>query len=235
MFNPRPELSRRPIGPGATCVVLDNVLTDPDALVELARRHRDAFAMASANAFPGLELPLPQTMVDHFSELFAQHARSTIGARRVLTATGRLSMVILTPEQLTPMQRLCHRDRLAAEPDECVGAAVLYLFRDAALGGTSFFRSCHDAATTESLMHHWSTLDNEAFSRETGWIPAYITQSNSHFERVAQVEPRWNRLICYDGSQFHCSHIEQPELLNDDPARGRLTLNLFFLCRRQAH
>jgi len=41
-------------------------------------------------------------------------------------------------------------------------------------------------------------------------------------------------MICYDGSLFHCSDITQPALLCDDPARGRLTLNLFFICRRNA-
>jgi hypothetical protein len=40
--------------------------------------------------------------------------------------------------------------------------------------------------------------------------------------------------VFYDGNLFHSSHILAPELLSDDPARGRLTLNGFFICRRQA-
>ena len=214
--------------------LIDGVLAEPQALVDLALKHRAAFTMASENAFPGLELPLPQAVLDRFGELFSQHARAAIGARRVLSASGRLSMVTRPPESLGAIQRVCHRDRLGTTPDQCVGAAVLYLFHDQRLGGTSFFRSRHDAAATEALMRRWSRMEAVAFEAETGWHAAYLTRSNAHFEHLAHIAPRFNRLICYDGSLFHGSHIEQPELLSDDPARGRLTLNLFFVCSRRA-
>jgi hypothetical protein len=234
MFDPRPVVSRVGVGPGAVCTVLDGVLAEPQALVDLALKHRAAFTMARENAFPGLELPLPQTVLDRFGECFSQHARAAIGARRVLSSSGRLSMVTLPPERLGAIQRVCHRDRLGTTPDQCVGAAVLYLFHDQRLGGTSFFRSRHDAAATEALMRRWSGMQAPAFEAETGWPAAYLTRSNEHFEHLAHIAPRFNRLVCYDGSLFHGSHIAQPELLSDDPARGRLTLNLFFVCRRSA-
>jgi Family of unknown function (DUF6445) len=233
-FAPQPVISRVGLGPAAVVTVLDDVLSDPQALVDLALKHRAAFTMAEGNAFPGLELPLPQAMLDRFAELFSQHARAAIGARRVLSASGRLSMVTLQPASLSALQRVCHRDRLAAQADQCVGAAVLYLFRDERLGGTSFFRSRHDAQQTEALMRRWSMLDAATFEAETGAAPGYLLGSNPHFEHVARIDARFNRLICYDGSLFHGSHIAQPELLSDDPARGRLTLNLFFVCRRSA-
>jgi Family of unknown function (DUF6445) len=234
VFNPRPLLSQVPIGDGLVCVVIDDALEDPQALVELSLRHRGAFTRAQANAFPGLELPLPDRVTERFSESFSQHARSAVGARRVLRASGRLSMVTLLPSQLAPVQRVCHRDRLGTAQDECVGAGVLYLFHEPALGGTSFFRPRPEAGDIKDRMLHWGAIDNARFDRETGWPPAYMTQSNAYFEKTAEVPPRWNRLIFYDGSRFHSSHIEQPQRLNDDPARGRLTINLFFVCRRRA-
>ena len=42
------------------------------------------------------------------------------------------------------------------------------------------------------------------------------------------IEPKWNRLIFYDGDVFHSGDIRAPERLSDDPAVGRLTLNGFF-------
>jgi Family of unknown function (DUF6445) len=234
MFNPRLTVSHLSVEADASCVVLDDVLAEPQALVDLAQRHREAFTMASTNAFPGLELPLPQAVADRFGELFSQHARNAIGARRVISSTGRLSMVTLQPSELSPLQRLCHRDRLAAQTDQCVGAAVLYLFRNPALGGTNFFRPKQDVEATEALIRQCAAINSENFSRETGRAPAYLTQSNQYFERVAVAPARWNRLICYDGSLFHGSHIEHPQLLTDDPRTGRLTLNLFFLCRKRA-
>jgi Family of unknown function (DUF6445) len=234
VFNPRPTVSQMPFGDGAVCVVIDDALEDPQALVDLSVQHRGAFTRAQANAFPGLELPLPDGAIDRFSECFAQHARGVVGARRVLSATGRLSMVSLLPSQLTPVQRVCHRDRLGIAADQCVGAGVLYLFHDAALGGTSFFRPRPEAGDIEQHMRHWSAIDNAMFDLETGLVPAYMTQSNAYFEKTGEVQARWNRLIFYDGRRFHTSHIEQPQRLNDDPSRGRLTMNLFFVCRRRA-
>jgi hypothetical protein len=234
VFNPRPTVSQLPIGDGAVCVVLDEALLDPQALVELSVRHREAFVPAGGNAFPGLELPLPPGVVERFSECFAEHARNTLDARRVLSATGRLSMVTLQAQQLAPIQRVCHRDRLAVGDDQRVGAGVLYLFHDETLGGTNFFSPREPLDGINARMQRWSAIDNAEFTQETGWPAGYMTRSNQHFELNTVVPPRFNRLIFYDGACFHGSHIEQPDRLSDDPARGRLTLNLFFVCRRRA-
>jgi hypothetical protein len=44
----------------------------------------------------------------------------------------------------------------------------------------------------------------------------------------------WNRMIFYDGGLFHSADISQPSLNSADPRTGRLTLNGFFTCRRNA-
>jgi hypothetical protein len=200
VFNAKPVVSQLPIADDAIGVVIDDALTDPQALIDLSVRHRAAFAPSGRNAFPGIELPLPQTVLDRFGECFAQHARGVLGARRTTSAAGRLSMVTLMPEQLSPIQRVCHRDRLAASADECVAAGVLYLFRDESLGGTAFYRPRADAGDIDARMQHWSRIDNAQFTRETGWLPAYMTQGNAHFEQTGELPARWNRLVFYDVS-----------------------------------
>ena len=75
-------------------------------------------------------------------------------------------------------------------------------------------------------------LDAAAFSARHGVPPGYMTDSNAHFERVAQVVPAWNRAIFYDGSLFHAPDVGEPTRLSTDVLRGRLTLNGFFTCRR---
>ena len=84
------------------------------------------------------------------------------------------------------------------------------------------------------LVHESGTLDSAAFARKYGVARGYLTESNDWFEKVAHIEPRWNRAIFYDGTLFHCSDIPAPERLSEDPARGRLTLNGFFHCTRRA-
>jgi len=209
------------------CVVFDAVLEAPDALVELACQHRAAFAVHPGTAYPGLELPLPpavaQRIADAFEPMFAD--RLGVGAR--LDVHGRLAMVTVEPGALAPIQRVCHRDRLAVPAGERALAAVLYLFHETALGGTSFFSPRRDAAQTEALMAYLAQCSAAEADALLGAERGYLTQSNAQFELRRCIEPRWNRLIVYDGCQFHCSHIERGVRLSDDPRHGRLTLNLF--------
>ncbi len=234
MFNPHPKVTTLPITAGQVCVVIDDALLDPQVLVAMAVKHRAAFELAAGNAYPGLELPLSDSVSTRFAEFFALHARRALGGRRTVRAHSRLSMVTLTPDQLRPLQRVPHRDRLAVDAGQFVAASVLYLFHDPELGGTSFYEPKQSAAKTEQLMTTWNTLSNDEFNRHLGAAPAYVTESNAHFNKLLTVPARWNRMIVYDGGVFHCSHVRWPERLSDDPSRGRLTLNPFFICTRAA-
>jgi hypothetical protein len=49
-----------------------------------------------------------------------------------------LSMVTFRPDQLSPLQRMCHTDP-APDPNRRTYAALQYLFENEGLGGTSFF------------------------------------------------------------------------------------------------
>lgn len=232
MFNPRPEIRALPIGDGQHCYVIDDALRDPEALVELAVRERHRFAQAPFNAYPGLELRMPDAFSAQLDDFFRLHVRARFGARRVRRMYSRLSLVTLAPSQLSPPQWQCHRDRLQRVPDECVAASVLYLFHDPALGGTSFYRPRLSERETEQLMYDAVVLDAPRFARERGLAPGYMVDGNAYFERVLTVEAAWNRLIFYDGAVFHSGHITAPERMRDDPRTGRLTLNGFFTCTR---
>lgn len=233
MFNPNPVVQALPIAPGHEAYVIDDALRDPEAWVERAVRHVDAFEEAPHNAFPGPELRMPDPVSVLLDAYFGEHVRARLGARRTLRAYCRLSIVTRKPEELEPRQWICHRDRFGVPPDQCVAASVLYLFRDPALGGTSFFMPRRPAAEIDLMVHESGFLGREAFARKYGVHPGYLTQSNHWFERTATVPPRWNRLIFYPGDLFHCSDIPAPERLDRDPRRGRLTLNGFFTCRRR--
>ena len=77
-------------------------------------------------------------------------------------------------------------------------------------------------------------LDGPTFSARYGVEPGYMKGDNAYFERVAKVLAAWNRAIFYDGSLFHAPDVDQPTLLSNDALQGRLTLNGFFACKRQA-
>lgn len=232
LFRARPRLSTVPLGGGRVCVVVDDALSDPQAFVAWARRQA---LRPPTFPYPGLVGAVGLPLVERVAEFFAQHARTPLGARRTIDATARLSIVCTPPEQLDPRQWQCHRDRVVQDDSAVmVAASVLYLFDDPRLGGTSFYVPRQSAAETDRLQADSQLLDAGAFGAKYGLRAGYLDGSNAYFERVAQVPAAFNRMIFYDGGQFHSADVGDPSLLDADPARGRLTLNGFFTCRRAA-
>lgn len=234
MFNPHARVRLLPIPGGAPCIVVDDALAAPERWVARAAESAAGFAAAAHNAYPGIELRLPDAVTARLDEFFARHARRALGFRRTVEAYSRLSIVTTPPDQLEPRQWICHRDRQRAAAGEGVAACVLYLFTDPALGGTGFYRPRRPEPEVARLVHDSGVLAGPEFTARHGITPGYQVDSNAWFEKVASVEARFNRLIFYDGMQFHGSDILQPGRLDPDPARGRLTITGFFTCRRQA-
>lgn len=233
-FNPGPRLELLRWSNGQICIVVDDALVDPDALVAHAAAHRQAFRTVDFNAYPGVLLPSPTEHKRVLHDFFLQHIRRHFDARRAIRMHSRLALVTLPPTQLQPCQSLCHRDSQSAEPGESIQACVLYLFRDPALGGTSFYEPNLSERETDLLFHHASTMPPAEFTRRFGIAPGYMCGSNRYFTRVGGVAAKWNRLVFYDGAALHSGDIAAPERLSADPRAGRLTLNGFFTCRRRA-
>ena len=237
MFNPNPRIELVPIAGHQPCIVIDDFLLAPEKLVEGAINFRDSFSMAPHNAFPGLEMRMPDAFSARLNEFFTQHVRKLLGARRTISLYSRLSMVTLQPPQLSAYQRVCHRDRFTTDPSQCFAACVLYLFRNPELGGTGFYVpkiSDEEILRMYSMESEWRDMSAEECTRRLGTEPAYQIASNPIFEHVCAVPAAWNRVIFYDGAIFHSAHIDAPQLLSNDPLKGRLTLNGFFTCRRAA-
>ena len=233
MFNPRPNIRHMPIGGGETCVVVDDFLRDPFALTAHAVAQRGQFAQAANSYYPGPELALAPDISVQLEQFFNQHVRGALGGRRTLATATRLSIVANRADQLKPMQRVCHRDATGLGPSEGAGAMVAYLFKDTRLGGTSFYMPRRPMDEIAAMMRLARDMDTRSFTEMLGQEPAYPTSSNAWFEHVLHVPAAWNRAIFYNGTVFHSGHIAAPELLDADPARGRLTMNAFIRMRKR--
>jgi Family of unknown function (DUF6445) len=232
-FNPKPHVKAVQLHGGQQCLVIDNALARPEALVDWAAKR--TFERPRGYPYPGLVLDAPAEITQRMADYFVQHARAPLGARRLLDLTLRLSIVTVPPAELEPRQWQCHRDRVADDPRAVLFAAsVLYLFDKRTLGGTSFYVPRQSATITDQMLADSQTLTAHEFCSRHGVQPGYLAGSNAYFERVAQVPAAWNRIIFYDGGLFHSADVDQPELLSADPMRGRLTLNSFFTCKRNA-
>lgn len=233
LFNPQPRVQVLEPAPGLRCVVLDDVLLEPETLLSFAASRR--FETPEGNLYPGSVMGLWAEFDQRLRDLFWQHARGPLGLRRCHAAYVRLAMATLPVDRLQPLQWLCHRDRIEEDAWETMFAAsVLYLFRDPALGGTRFFVPKRPASELAALFRDAQVLQPADFSTRYGLPPGYPAEASDYFDCVATVPAVWNRMIIYDGGCFHSAAIDRPDLLGDDVATGRLTLNGFFPCRRQS-
>ena len=233
-FNPQPHIERVVLNASQSCFVIDDALVDPERLVRFAVDQQIDFRMVDYNAYPGLLLPTPGEITDKLNAFFVAHIRRQFDARRVAHMHCRLAMVTLPPESLRPYQRICHSDDFQIDAQHSLQASVLYLFKDASLGGTSFYEPAVPLSELAQLFADAATLPNAQFMQRYDMQPGYLCESNRYFRRIGGVEAKWNRLIFYDGGLLHSGDIAVPEKLSADPIAGRLTLNGFFTSRRHA-
>lgn len=233
-FNPNPQIQLHAIDANNFCLVIDDALLHPERLRQLAIENFEQFQQAPYNAYPGLQLGMPGEISDPLDDFFMAYVRAALGGRRTLHMHARLAMVTMPEAELQPRQVICHRDSQTLAAGHCMAASVLYLFDDASLGGTSFYKPKQDALATDLLVHDSSTMTMAEFSAKHGIAQAYCGESNAYFERLVTIPAKFNRMIFYDGSLFHTGAISAPEKLSKDPKIGRLTLNGFFTCRQRA-
>jgi hypothetical protein len=231
MFNPRPEVQQVAIGHGHVCIVIDDALLAPERLPAFAEAYREDFQPASPALFPGLHLRMPEDFTALLHEVFRDHARRVLGVRRVLRSASLLSLVTSPVTQLAPTHWLPRRQRAFA-PDQCLVAAELFLFHDAALGGTHFFLPRVSPQQVEQLEHDADALSPEEFSARHALAAGYPQASGAAFTHALTVPARWNRLLIHDGSAFRAPAIADPARLSADPRHGRLTLRATLVCSR---
>lgn len=231
MFNPAPVVQRIALGDTAVCVV-DDALQEPARWAAMATRHADGFVAAPQNAYPGIELPMPDAITRQCMDWFDAHLARHFSLAGTVRGHAKLAIATLPEAQLQPFQTIPHIDRLPMATGQAVMASVLYLFDDAGLGGTRFFRPRVPAERLATLFEDAARLDAHAFGARHGLPRAYPDGPTDWFEPVLTVPPRWNRLVVYLGTIFHCSHVPEPARLVPHPSHGRLTLNGFYACRR---
>jgi len=230
-LNPNAEIQRQRIAEDTFCIIVDNFLEDPDALVEFAAKNAEQFSIPE-RSYPGVMMRLDTDALLDFDRFIRNRMGKAFSFLRgnARLSTG-LSMVTFKPHELTNYQRLCHTD-----PRNDMArrnyAALVYLYADEALGGTAFYRY-----KRPDIIYRALELDMQdpkaaaAFLAEHTAVfrqpPRYISESNELADLLYIVPPRFNRFVFYSGEIAHSAHITSPELLTTDFRKGRLTLNCF--------
>jgi hypothetical protein len=229
--NPHATIEVRPIDDANSCAVVDDFLKHPEALVEYACNNADAFEMQEIG-YPGVLADVSANAmgeIHHF--LRSRMSREFSFMRGDIRTSTYLSMATRQPDELAPLQRLCHSDpRQSADRRNYAG--LVYLFKDERLGGTGFYqwkeRKLIEEATALEINNPGSSLPFLQEHFQMYREPAqYMSGSNEVAELLMEVPARFNRLVFYSGDLPHSAHIPQPELLSPDFSKGRLTLNCF--------
>lgn len=226
------DIRREAISENHHCVVVDDFLCDPHELIDFAADHAREFSRAKSY-YPGIFLRVSDdAMTDIYRFIRFRMTKQFPFLRSSLRLSSFLSMVTLLPNELSAVQRICHTDA-ELEPGRVPYAALLYLFDDERLGGTSFFRY----KKKYQLLKNVEALDSEDPEKARNYLldnfptfrePArYMTESNEIAKLVYTIPPRFNRLLFYSGRIPHNAAISAPDLLSNDVRTGRLTLNVF--------
>ena len=204
-------------------LVIDNLLADPDAMIQAAR---DAsFYKPGHTSYPGLNAPLPESYYRTVVTALRGPIEAAFGLPRgvYLKYFGFFAVATTGITEAEPIQTIPHHD--SPDPDRL--AMVHYLCRGP-FGGTAFFR--HKATGFESIdaTRHAAYVDaaKAEMARAHQGGRAFAGSGMAHYELVGQAECVFNRLIVYRNHVLH-SALLTPQAGDADPARGRLTANGF--------
>ena len=175
--------------------------------------------------YPGIRAWAEPTYLDRRRELMFAIMQRVFGFRRgIQMEVSTFSLVTTRPEDLSPAQRNPHFDDTGSD---VIG--IMHYLLDEDSGGTAFYRhrrTGFEAITPDRVARYRQALvEDEA---EFGSVPArYHYGDSERYELIGEVEAKPDRLIIYRGRLLHSGKIPSPESLSDDPAYGRLTINMF--------
>jgi hypothetical protein len=143
---------------------------------------------------------------------------------RFVFPMSHFSLVTQPPEKLAFLQRVPHIDSVRGDGL----ATVHYLFRND-WGGTAFYRHRRSGFEYIDESRHAAYFDclaQESRQKEA-WGAGYIDDDTALFERIADAEGVFNRLIVYRRNSLHSGLIRNDRVPPADPLLGRLSLNCF--------
>ena len=209
---------------GSPVLVIDNFAADPQALVDCAASLAP-FPPAGQTFYPGLRAPVPMDFVQgvHAYLEAALRAAFGLGDQVVVSGGWDFSLVTTPPGDLTLRQRMPHID--STHPGKL--ALLLYLAPQSQ-GGTGFFRhrgTGYETITEDRFDRYEAALRADMAAH--GEPQGYICGDTPIFERIADYEPVFNRLLVYRSRNLHSASLAPGFRGSADPRMGRLTLNLF--------
>jgi hypothetical protein len=223
MNQPQAKVSVQRIGyEGEPIVTIDGFTGDVERLRRLGIASQ---YHATGVDYPGLRALADPSYLGVRRDLMMRVVSEVFGLRRSIQCEiATFSLVTLAEEALSVRQRIPHHDH-----SDAGRIAIMHYTQGPSSGGTAFYRhrrTGFEAITPEREAAYAAALDEDR--REYGDPPrAYPYGDSESYEMIGEVEAAPDRLILYRGRQLHSGVIPDPARLSADPARGRLTVNMF--------
>lgn len=192
---------------------------------ELLAAGRAADYRPGGVSYPGIRAWADPSYLDRRRDLMFAIMQRVFGFRSVSCRLSTYSLVTMAEEALSPLQRLPHYDHAGPEI-----VAVMHYLLGAERGGTAFYRhrrTGFEIITPErEAAYRAAQAEDE---REYGPPPVrYHHGDSQRYEMIGEVAAEPDRLILYRGRLLHSGVIPDATALSEDPAKGRLTINMFF-------
>lgn len=232
-----PPPSAPPSEPPPAKVTLRRLGTEGEPLViiddfsgqveELRKRGQQAEYQDGGGAYPGIRAWCGADYLNARRPLMMQIMQQVFGFRKGIRCdASTFSLVTTRPEDLLPPQRIPHYDHAQNQL-----IAIMHYLDGPASGGTAFYR--HRRTGFETISPEREAAYDRALAedaREYGMPAAgYHYGTNERFELIDEVEAQPDRMVLYRGRVLHSGVIPNPAALSDDPATGRLTINMFLI------
>ena len=206
---------------GAPLIVIDNLVADPEALVQLAASKHYA---APASYYPGIRAKAPLTYQKFVLAELREPILRAFGmdTRSMSFSMCHFSLVTTPGARLAPLQRIPHIDSGNGL------ASVHYLFKRN-LGGTAFYRhrqTGFEYIDQERSAIYYPILDAE-LKGPSAPTDDYIHGDTALFTRVAEQEGVFNRMLIYRRNSLHSGNLSAEFAPDPNPLTGRLSINSF--------
>lgn len=203
-------------------IVIDNLIKDPD---DLRRRAASLRFERRGLHYPGIRAMMDYRYLGEVSSLLKSIVQKEFGYQKGAEFSEcSFSLVTTKPEQLEPIQCLPHFD--GAEENKL---AILYYLCEPSQGGTAFYRHKASGFETVNVSRYDQFLETlRAEEIKLGDTPkAYFSGDTDQYERIGQVDAKYNRCVIYRGYTLHSGDIPRDLTFEENPLTGRLTVNTF--------
>lgn len=205
-------------------LTIDNFAGGIDAIRQQAIASPE-YAPDQITKYPGIRAPLPRGYIVASLKPLLPYIYKIFKIPTSFSPqpTGYFSLVTKTGDQLSPWQTIPHFDNTSPYM-----VAFIHYLNEADFGSTSFFRhkpTGYDYID-DSRKDRFLQSTQEFLSTSERPL-SYIDTDHPEFEAYHSVAYKANRLIIFRGFMLHSALIRQPEDISADPAKGRLTANMF--------